>query len=384
MRPDIKQHFSRFLSASPERLHFAAHSHHFWPDVTFAAQEQCWMDAARMADDKWEMIFGTLMPAVRQGIAQALNLPDASTIAFAPNTHELVTRLLSCLPANRPPRILTTDAEFYSFRRQTERLAEEGMADITRIATQPFDTFAQRFAGAAGAGDYDLVFFSHVFFDSGYAVPDLEKIVSAVKSQDAFVVIDGYHGFMAVPTDLSRIAGRAFYVAGGYKYAMAGEGACFMHCPQGYGPRPRNTGWFAEMDSLAAEKSGKVDYAKGGGRFSGATIDPVGLYRLRAVFDWLKSLDIAVAGIHAHVHGLQKFFVGNLTSNAIKPENLLVGIDNPNRGHFLTFRTPQAEAIRKELAAKNIITDNRGDRLRFGFGLYHDRGDVEKLLEKLA
>ena len=38
-------HFSRFLGAVPGRLHVAAHSHHPWPDVTFAAQEQAWLDA---------------------------------------------------------------------------------------------------------------------------------------------------------------------------------------------------------------------------------------------------------------------------------------------------------------------------------------------------
>ena len=54
-------------------------------------------------------------------------------------------------------------------------------------------------------------------------------------------MIDGYHGFMALPTDFAAIAGRAFYLAGGYKYAMAGEGVCFMHCPPGYVPCGRAT-----------------------------------------------------------------------------------------------------------------------------------------------
>jgi selenocysteine lyase/cysteine desulfurase len=280
-------------------------------------------------------------------------------------------------------RILTTDAEFYSFRRQTERLAEDGLVDITRIPTQPFDTFTQRFADAA-AGNYDMVFLSHVFFDSGYTVQGLEKIVTAVKSKDTFIVIDGYHGFMAMPTDLSKIADRVFYMAGGYKYAMAGEGACFMHCPEGYGARPRNTGWFAEMDRLAAGKSGKVGYAVGGGRFSGATFEPSGLYRLRAVLEWLKDINIGVTDIHGHVHGLQEFFVDNLKSPDICAESLLVGVNNAHRGHFLTFHVLDAEGIRKRLAEKNVVTDNRGNRLRFGFAIYHDKDDVKKLLSILG
>ena len=34
----FKALFSRSLGADPERLHFAAHSHHLWPDASFAGQ----------------------------------------------------------------------------------------------------------------------------------------------------------------------------------------------------------------------------------------------------------------------------------------------------------------------------------------------------------
>ncbi|MEO8361545.1 MAG: aminotransferase, partial [Vicinamibacteria bacterium] len=56
----MKHLYSRFLSASPGRLHFAAHSHHPWPDVTRDAQIKAWEDAALMADLKWERVFGTV------------------------------------------------------------------------------------------------------------------------------------------------------------------------------------------------------------------------------------------------------------------------------------------------------------------------------------
>ena len=46
---NLKPHFSRFLQSDPDRLHFAAHSHHPWPDVSFEAQKRCWLDAARLA-----------------------------------------------------------------------------------------------------------------------------------------------------------------------------------------------------------------------------------------------------------------------------------------------------------------------------------------------
>ena len=34
----FKHLFSRALGAAPGRLHFAAHSHHLWPDASFAGQ----------------------------------------------------------------------------------------------------------------------------------------------------------------------------------------------------------------------------------------------------------------------------------------------------------------------------------------------------------
>ena len=263
-------------------LHAAAHSHHPWPDVTLAAQEEAWQDAARLLDSKWDHVFGKVIPAAQRHIARQLHLPDPATIAFGPNTHAFVLRLLSCLPPK--PRILTTGSEFHSFSRQIARLEEDGLVQVTRIATEPFDSFENRFADAAAKGGHDLVFLSQVFFDSGFAVRDMARIVKAVPGKETFIVIDGYHGFMAVPTDFSALADRAFYLAGGYKYAMAGEGACFLHSPPGYGPRPRDTGWYAGFSALESAGGG-VSYAGDGSRFFGATFDVTALYRFYAVQD---------------------------------------------------------------------------------------------------
>lgn len=376
-----KQHFSRFLSADPERLHFAAHSHHYWPDVTFEAQQQCWIDAAALADRKWEKIFGEVVPAAQRHVARTLNLPDPATIAFGPNTHDFVLRLLSLFPAGEPIRVLTTDSEFHSFTRQMRRLEEDKLAQVTRIPLDPIDDFAARFSAAAAQGGHDLVFFSQVFFNSGYALPDLAAVVQAVPRRETIVVIDGYHGFLALPTDLKAIAGRTFYMAGGYKYAMAGEGACFLHVPPGYGLRPRDTGWLAGFGALESGEDGPVGYGSDGSRFLGATFDPVGLYRLNAVMDLLQSEAIDVATIHAHVEALQHRFIER---SVLAPALLVVPMESRPRGHFLTFRTAQAATLYRRLLDAGIVTDYRGDRLRFGFGLYHEAEDVDRLCQRLG
>lgn len=379
-----KRHFARFLSQDRERLHVAAHSHHPWPDVTFEAQQRAWLDAAALHDDKWDVVLGEVVPEARGHVARQLGLSDPATVAFAPSTHELVLRLLSCLPV--PTRILTTDSEFHSFARQACRLEEARLAVVERVAAEPFATFAERLLYAAARGDQDLVFFSQVHFNSGFVVTDLEAVAAAVPAE-TFVVVDGYHGFMALPTDLAPIAGRTFYLAGGYKYAMAGESACFLHCAPGYGERPVNTGWFAGFAELAKPpRPAQVSYARDASRFLGATFDATGLYRFNAVQRLLGELGLSVAAIHAHVRRLQARFLDRLDAldlPGLGSAALVPPPEIPERGHFLTFRCPDARTVSERLRARKVITDYRDDRLRFGFGIYHDEADIDELCHRL-
>ena len=387
MTLDLRGHFSEFRAAQPARIHLAAHSHHFWPDAACDAHRRALNDAARLADSKWEMIFGELLPRVQRGIAAVLALPDPATLAFAPNTHDFVRRLLSALPPASTPRILTSDSEFHSFARQIARLEEDALVVVERIAAEPFASFPDRFAAAARRGGHDLVFLSQIFFNSAAASGPLEQIVAAVAGAQALVAIDGYHGFMALPTDFAASAARAFYLAGGYKYAMAGEGVCFMHCPPGFAMRPRDTGWFAAFGALSGDGRG-VAYGTDGSRFMGATFDPTGLYRLGAVFDWMNDIGLTVDAIHRHVMALQELFrveIARADVRALCGSRLVTPVASGiSRGHFLTFELSGAQAMHERLARANIVTDVRGERIRFGFGCYHTEEEIEAAVAAIA
>ena len=381
----LAAHFSRALGAGPGRLHFAAHSHHPWPDATQAAQAQCWLDAAERLDRKWERVLGEVVPRAQGHVARLLALSDARQVAFAPNTHEFVARLYSCLDDRRPARVLTTAHEFHSFRRQTRRLEEAGRIVVEALPAEPWDTFVERFVAAERAQPWDLVFLSHVFFDSGFVVPRLEAIVAAAPEK-SIVAIDGYHAFCALPVDLARIHRRAFYLGGGYKYAMAGEGACFLAVPPGCALRPVDTGWYASFGTLEAADGGPVHYAENGYRFWGATFDPSGLYRFNASMDWLASTGTTIADVHRHAVGLQKHFLDGLARLALPglPAASLVPPAPVARGNFLAFDVDGAEDVHRRIAGENVVIDRRGRRLRFGFGIYHSEHDVRLLLEALA
>lgn len=381
-----KHLFSRTLGGLGERLHFAAHSHHPWLDVTRDAQLLAWDEAAQHLDEKWEPIFEELWPRCQARVASRMGLEDGSSIAFSPNTHDFLLRIASCRSDARPLRVLTGDAEFHSARRQLDRWVEAGLAVVESVPAEPFGDFSERFASAAAAGEYDLVWLSHVFFDSGHVVPDLAAIAAAVTDERTYVVFDGYHAYNALPVDLGPVAERCFYLSGAYKYVMAGEGACFLHCPPGYGERPVVTGWFAGFGSLAQDGAGSVGYGEGGTRFLGSTFDPVSIYRLDAALGALDETGLDPATIHGHVGSLQRQFLAALPEEGPGPltlSRLVPGIEAPDRGHFLTFRTDSAGEARARLREAQVITDFRRDRLRLGFGIYQDAGDVDELITRV-
>lgn len=371
-----KKYYKLFLEANTGIQHYASHSHHYWPDITREAMLEYWDDSAKYVDDKWNHIFSKKVPGTQKLIAEILNLSDPAQIVFAPNTHELVYRLLSCFDPRKKISILTSDSEFYSFDRQVNRMSEAGLVEVEKIQTLPFDNFEDRFIDKIKKNTYDMIFISQVFFNSGMVLKNLEAIVSAVSNSETMIVIDGYHGFMALPTDLSKIESRIFYISGSYKYAQGGEGCCFLTVPKNSQHRPLYTGWFAGMSDLAGA-GGSINYPENGMRFAGSTMDFSALYRLNAVLSLFQKDGVTVNQIHNHIQKLQNNFREHLLSidHHYLTEKNILSVDYNHHGHFLTFAMPSPEHTKKlhdELRSHHIMTDFRAARLRFGFGMYQD------------
>ena len=180
--------------------------------------------------------------------------------------------------------MLTSDGEFHSFRRQAARWEEEGLIRRRIVPCEPFDTFTERFLAAMrrkGAG--------HRFRQprdvskSGLRFDGIEELGVATRApQGTWVVIDGYHSFMAMPMDLGASRDRVFLLGGGYKYAMAGEGAAYVHAPPGYGAAPRRTPAGSRISrAMEAKQGSSVGYSADGMRFMGATFDRDGAVSLQ-------------------------------------------------------------------------------------------------------
>ncbi|MEO8176017.1 MAG: class V aminotransferase [Sphingomicrobium sp.] len=375
----FKRLFSRSLSVDPARLHLAAHSHHLWPDASFAGQVECWDDAARLADRKWDKVMGEVWPEAQRHVAAELGtgLPDA--VVFAANTHDFLIRLTAATPRADPRRlrVLMSDGEFHSARRQFARWAEDGWLELETVAAEPFDDFGQRFVAAAQTGNHDMILVSQILFGSGRRFDGVEQLATLARPGGPWVVIDGYHAFMALTTPFAGTAAQsAFYLGGGYKYAMSGEGCAFLHAPPGFGPRPPVTGWFAEFEDLTLPP-GSIGYAKDAMRFMGATFDSSALYRFNAVRRMLDDNGLGTAQISAHVEHLQRRLVEAIAGTALADAEPLNPVDGQPHARFLALRSPTAMRWHDQLLASNCVTDVRGDVLRIGLALYHDDGDID-------
>ena len=360
----LAPHYSRFRVA--ERLLLTGHSHQAWPDAGLAAQQEAWLDAARLVDDKWEAAFARA-ERVKAGFAALLGGAGGG-IALGVNTHELVVRLLSALPLRARPRLVTTDGEFHTIRRQLDRLAEEGF-EVVRVKEAPVESVGERIAAAVDDRTA-LVLVSQVFFDSGRIARGLGRVAEACARHGAELLVDVYHALNVVPVDLGAEGlGGAFVVGGGYKYCQLGEGNCFLRIPEGCTLRPVVTGWYSEFTALASRQgTGEVAYGEGGERFAGATYDPTSHYRAAAVFDFFRDQRLTPGFLRE----VSQHQVGLLASvfDALELDPRLVTRDRSvplsEVGGFLALRAPRAGALCQGLHARGVLTDARGEVLRFG------------------
>ncbi|HUT77686.1 MAG TPA: kynureninase [Polyangia bacterium] len=349
-----------------ERLLLTGHSHQAWPDCAREAQLEAFADAAEFVDRKWERAFEKA-DRVRRGFARLLE-DGSGGYALGASTHDLLVRFLSALPLQRRPRIVTTDEEFHSLRRQLDRLAEERI-EVVKVPSHPAETVGERLTAelddrtAAAA-------LSYVFFRSGRIAGGVEHLAAACLERGIELLIDAYHAINVVPFPVPRLGfERAFVVGGGYKYCQLGEGNCFLRVPAGCNLRPVVTGWFAEFDAIEEPRAGRrVPYGGGAGRFAGSTYDPTSHYRAAAVFDFFERQGLD-PGLLRRVSQHQIALL-SATFDALDLPETVARRDREapleSLGGFLVVEAPRAGELCERLGKLGVSTDARGTSLRFG------------------
>lgn len=367
-----------------ERLLLTGHSHQAWPDRGYEGQCLAWRDAAEYVDDKWERAFEK---AERVGRGFSRMLGDTSGhVSLATSTHDLVIRFLSALPLKERPRLVTTDGEFHSMRRQLDRLAEEGI-EIKKVPSRPADEIAGRLIRSLDDRTA-AVLVSTVLFQNAHIVTGLGDVLAACRKKGAELLLDAYHTLNVVPISL-RDEGleEAFVVGGGYKYCQLGGGNSFLRFPEGCRMRPMITGWFSEFDTLSDKASkGRVSYGRGSWLFAGATYDPTSHYRAAEVFDFFEEQELSpefLRQVSQHQVGLLvRLFDGLDADPGVIDRDRSVSLEGV--GGFLALESSKAMDIQRKLHERGVFSDSRGPILRLGPAPYLSDGQLEEAMGVLG
>jgi selenocysteine lyase/cysteine desulfurase len=364
----LSRHYTHFDVQN--RLLFTGHSHQAWPDVALEGLIESFNVAASSVDTKWDTVFEKV-EVMRSYLRDFYDDPDGG-YTHGENTHNLFVRWLSGLDLSSRQTIVISDTEFYSIARQMDRLQEEGFT-IKRVPALPLDGFSARLMEAIDS-DTAAVMLSRIYFETGLINNELTECARICREKDIPLMIDDYHGTNVVPLSV-RDAGLedAFILIGGYKYLQWGEGNCFMRFPESCTMRPVITGWFSGFSSLKKGRlPGEVAYDEGHLRFAGATFDGVSAFRGAAVTDFFREQELTPAllrRLYMEHTAYMKYAFLNLD---LDPRKIRLSHDYPVGyvGGFLSLRGADAQMYWSKLKDAGVLTDCRGEIMRFGSAPY--------------
>ena len=378
----LAPHYSAFNVS--ERLLFSGHSHQAWPDIAVEGQVEAFDAAAKSVDEKWGAAFARA-DILRGYLRDWYDDPDG-LYCLAENTHILLVSWLSSLDLKNKPKIITTDGEFHSMYRQLKRLQEEGV-EVEMLPVEPFDSFPERLA--AVADDHSAaIMLSRVYFESSLIHTKLRDVASIGRDKNIPVLIDDYHGTNNAPLSI-RDEGLedCYLVTGGYKYLQWGEGNCFLRFPKSCELRPVITGWYASFSTLDKPRSNDATvYDAGEQRFSSATYDPTSQFRAARVVEFFRQQELTKPVIRqqylAQLGLLRELF----QSANFNPDQIRLVHQQPleENGGFLALHSRHAEQLRGLLLDEGVLTDSRGEVLRFGAAPYITASQIERAIDKLG
>ncbi|MFA7361149.1 MAG: kynureninase [Candidatus Kapaibacterium sp.] len=374
----LSEHYKDFRVT--ERILLTGHSHQAQPDCSKEGILQCWKDASELADDKWKRVFAAA-DKFRLHISELLD-DDKENIVFGQNTHDLILRFLSALDFKSRKKIITSDGEFHTIRRQLDRL-NQGYLEVIKVKRDPIGTLSERLIKEIDDSVL-AVMVSKVMFQDASIVSGFAEVEESCTKHGAKLLVDIYHVLNAIPFSLKEEKlENSFLVGGGYKYLQLGEGNCFMRIPPNEIFKPVITGWFAEFAALSAKKNpGEVLYGDKHWAFEGSTYDPVSHYRAVKVFEFFKEQKLTPLLLREINNHQKDVIESEFKGYDLDPVKIKV-TDVKERGGFMTFLTPHAGIISNKLREHNILTDYRGDFLRFGPAPYLADSQLKEAVECL-
>jgi kynureninase len=223
-----------------------------------------------------------------------------------------------------------------------------------------------------------LVPITHVLFKTA-EIQDVAAIVRRAHEVGAHVVLDAYHSAGIVPLDVMAL-NVDFAVGGSVKWLCGGPGNGWLYVRPDLAAvlEPTFVGWQAHARPFGFEP--ELDYADGVARFLTGTPNVPALHAGTAGYDLIEEIG-----------------VDRIRDNSVRQTELLIGLlddagfevgsprDPARRGGTVTVRTPEFEAVHKELAERQILCDFRPDAgLRLGPHYYNTDDELRFTVSQIA
>ena len=223
-----------------------------------------------------------------------------------------------------------------------------------------------------------LVPITHVLFKTA-EIQDVEAIVRRAHELGAHVVLDAYQSAGIVPLDVTKL-NVDFAVGGSVKWLCGGPGNGWLYVRPDLAEvlEPTFMGWQAHARPFGFEP--ELDYAEGSARFLTGTPNVPALYAGTAGYDLVE--EIGVDRIRASSVRQTRLLIDLLDEAGFE-----VGSprDPDRRGGTVTVRTPEFEAVHKELAERQILCDFRPEAgLRLGPHYYNTDDELRYAVEQIA
>jgi kynureninase len=223
-----------------------------------------------------------------------------------------------------------------------------------------------------------LVPVSHVLYGTG-EIQDVEAIVERAHEVGALVVLDAYQSVGSVPLDVSDL-GVDFAVGGSVKWLCGGPGAGWLYIRPELAARlePTFTGWQAHARPFAFES--EQDYAAGATRFLTGTPNVPALYAATAGYDLVE--EVGVERIRERSLAQTTLLIELLDAAGFE---VLSPREPGRRGGTVVVRTPDLEAVHRELEAREVICDFRPETgIRLGPHFFNTDDELRFAVEQLG
>jgi kynureninase len=339
-----------------------------------AAAEERLLDYAREWRDRgvraWMEGWWETSTTVGDKLGRIIGAPPGSTVMHQ-NVAVAQAVILSCFEFEaRRNRIVYGEGEFpsvrYLYQAQRRRGAE---VEIVPDAAAVAESIDERTL---------LVPISHVLFRSG-EIQEVEPVIERAREVGAFVVLDAYQSAGTVPLDVTAL-GIDFAVGGSVKWLCGGPGAGWLYVRPDLAERlePTLTGWQAHARPFGFEP--EHEYAEGAARFLTGTPNVPALYAASAGYDLVAEV------------GVEAIRATSMRQTALLAELLdaagfeLVGPREPDRrGGTVVVRTPEFEAVQRELDARDILCDARPDAgIRLGPHFFNNEAEIRFAVEQMG